>query len=411
MNLERADASYAAWDKAIVAKSRQTVQAVGQAEARVERPADASPAQSSSEAAPSFKSALAFSDDHERDYDVTWRSQAAATGTGPTARDPENEDFGFWDFVDIINPLQHIPVVSTIYRELTGDEISAPARIMGGALYGGPLGFAASIGNAIVEEVTGQDAGEIAMAMVFEDEAGDAGPVLADARGQTAAPAQSNGGAAPEARQLETSATQAGRPPELPTNAGQTAVLQEMSGNAALQDLLKEMGLTASAPGATPAAMLANETAPAKAVRSVPAATQAVSPEVASLQTASRSNAVSGDPQKPLGTDAQVAVPRRSIPIDTSRYINPKAPTAPKPSTVQTETAANSPQVEVARKPTVASAAEPALGNASDKADLQASFADRMLQALDRYQAMNKQKTSLPDVNAAGQPTPRPGAI
>jgi hypothetical protein len=32
-------------------------------------------------------------------------------------------DMDFWDFVDIVNPLQHIPVVNTIYRELTGDTV------------------------------------------------------------------------------------------------------------------------------------------------------------------------------------------------------------------------------------------------------------------------------------------------
>ncbi|MGB6086494.1 MAG: hypothetical protein WBF74_07845, partial [Parvibaculum sp.] len=32
-------------------------------------------------------------------------------------------EFGFSDFLDVINPLQHIPIVSSIYRELTGDEL------------------------------------------------------------------------------------------------------------------------------------------------------------------------------------------------------------------------------------------------------------------------------------------------
>jgi hypothetical protein len=41
------------------------------------------------------------------------------------------DGFGFDDFLDIINPLQHLPPISLVYRELTGDEISAmapPAR-------------------------------------------------------------------------------------------------------------------------------------------------------------------------------------------------------------------------------------------------------------------------------------------
>jgi hypothetical protein len=50
----------------------------------------------------------------------------------------------FGDFLDVINPLQHIPVVSTVYRMITGDEIGMGARLAGGALYGGPLGFVAA---------------------------------------------------------------------------------------------------------------------------------------------------------------------------------------------------------------------------------------------------------------------------
>ncbi|MFW0777757.1 MAG: hypothetical protein ACN2B6_08580 [Rickettsiales bacterium] len=80
------------------------------------------------------------------------------------AKAPEivNDDFlgNFADILDVINPLQHIPGVSTAYRELTGDEVSSGARIAGGALFGGPLGLFASIFSAIIEEHTGGDIGE-----------------------------------------------------------------------------------------------------------------------------------------------------------------------------------------------------------------------------------------------------------
>jgi hypothetical protein len=44
-------------------------------------------------------------------------------------------EFTFDDFIDIINPLHHIPVVSTIYRALSGDQIWVHARALGGGLY------------------------------------------------------------------------------------------------------------------------------------------------------------------------------------------------------------------------------------------------------------------------------------
>jgi hypothetical protein len=74
--------------------------------------------------------------------------------------------FGFHDLLDTINPLQHIPVVSAIYRWLTGDTPGNVARIVGDTLFGGPLGLAAGALSVAFKEETGKDPGEIAMALV-----------------------------------------------------------------------------------------------------------------------------------------------------------------------------------------------------------------------------------------------------
>ncbi|HCZ12942.1 MAG TPA: hypothetical protein DHV16_12065, partial [Nitrospiraceae bacterium] len=50
----------------------------------------------------------------------------------------------FGDILDIVNPLQHIPVVSTVYRSETGDKISPGSRIIGGAIFGQLFGLIAS---------------------------------------------------------------------------------------------------------------------------------------------------------------------------------------------------------------------------------------------------------------------------
>ena len=87
-------------------------------------------------------------------------------------------DFSFGDLLDIINPLQHIPIVSTIYRSITADEISGPARVFGGALFGGPLGFIVAIANSIFDEVNGGDLGETVLAaLTGEDEPATTNPV------------------------------------------------------------------------------------------------------------------------------------------------------------------------------------------------------------------------------------------
>lgn len=69
------------------------------------------------------------------------------------------DGFGFDDFIDIINPLQHLPFVSTLYREFTGDTIAPAARLTGSALYGGPAALLAGLANVIVEAETGSDIG------------------------------------------------------------------------------------------------------------------------------------------------------------------------------------------------------------------------------------------------------------
>lgn len=73
------------------------------------------------------------------------------------------DGFGFDDLIDLINPLQHIPVVSSVYRELTGDEIAPGPRMIGGAVVGGVTGFIASAANVIYEQATGN---EIAQSVV-----------------------------------------------------------------------------------------------------------------------------------------------------------------------------------------------------------------------------------------------------
>ncbi len=98
---------------------------------------------------PSFKSALS--------YQVQEPSRS------------EDEEFGFYDLLDMINPLQHIPLVNIAYRELTGDEIKSAPMVIGGAIFGGPVGAAGGLVNAIVKEETGKDIAGNALALVRGD--------------------------------------------------------------------------------------------------------------------------------------------------------------------------------------------------------------------------------------------------
>lgn len=75
----------------------------------------------------------------------------------------------FKDVFDAINPLEHIPVVSSMYRAATGQTISTGSKIVGDVIYGAALGgggalaIASSIGSTVadtaVQEVSGTGIG------------------------------------------------------------------------------------------------------------------------------------------------------------------------------------------------------------------------------------------------------------
>ena len=93
---------------------------------------------------------------------------APAAASAPTSG---SSGFTFSDFLDIINPLQHIPVISTLYRHLTGDEPGIPEKIAGDTLYGGPLGLAASLADTAFQAITGKDVGDTVYAFLFGNDA------------------------------------------------------------------------------------------------------------------------------------------------------------------------------------------------------------------------------------------------
>lgn len=89
------------------------------------------------------------------------------------------DGFDFKDLLDIVNPLQHLPIVGTIYRAVTGDALAPGPRILGGTLFGGIAGFVSAIANAVYENETGKDFGDTALALFTDD--GAPGPAVATA--------------------------------------------------------------------------------------------------------------------------------------------------------------------------------------------------------------------------------------
>ncbi|MBI3304400.1 MAG: hypothetical protein HYZ72_20235 [Deltaproteobacteria bacterium] len=77
-----------------------------------------------------------------------------------------DDGFTFGDLLDVVNPLQHIPVVATLYRAFSGDTIAAAPRLLGGALFGGGIGLAVAAANTLLEQVTGKDVGDHVLALL-----------------------------------------------------------------------------------------------------------------------------------------------------------------------------------------------------------------------------------------------------
>lgn len=87
---------------------------------------------------------------------------AAATNTAESSQaTKESDGYNFWDLVDLINPLQHLPIIGTIYRKVTGDEIKPEIQIAGSVLLG------AATGSVVVSAISG-----VASAL-FEEHMGD----------------------------------------------------------------------------------------------------------------------------------------------------------------------------------------------------------------------------------------------
>jgi hypothetical protein len=129
--------------------------------------------------------------------DITPRVELASVPAKPEKL--EHHRFGFSDLLDIVNPLQHIPVISTLYRKITGDTQSAISEIAGGALFGGIVGAVTSVADVLWTQATGNDFGNTVMAWLgFEDK--DAAVQVAETDApsdSTEAPVLANGGFPP----------------------------------------------------------------------------------------------------------------------------------------------------------------------------------------------------------------------
>ncbi|MEZ5830795.1 MAG: hypothetical protein R3D05_06410 [Dongiaceae bacterium] len=73
--------------------------------------------------------------------------------------------FGWDDFADLVNPLQHIPLVNIAYRAITGDKIYGAASLIDMGF--GPIAAAGTVFQLAYQSTTGQNLEDQAVAAVF----------------------------------------------------------------------------------------------------------------------------------------------------------------------------------------------------------------------------------------------------
>ncbi len=105
----------------------------------------------------------------EKIYNFTTRAQVQPLPTKPQSDVDNHISFGM--LLDIINPLQHLPVIGTIYRAITGDTAHPIARMIGGGLYGGFVGAALATADTMVKETSGKDTGQHILAALTPERA------------------------------------------------------------------------------------------------------------------------------------------------------------------------------------------------------------------------------------------------
>ena len=194
------------------------------------------------------------------EIETAFMPSAAASAPPPKgdAKLWEDGDFSFGDLLDIINPLHHIPVVGTIYRALTGDQIGNLPRLVGSLALGGPLGLVGGMVSVAVKDMTGRDPGEHIAALVGLESAGAPPPMAVAERpvAPSSPSAPSPEPAAAAAPELVAAAAPKPLPvvpdhPPMPLARTQRITLPDTGATDAAQSFLAQQGAATYQPGAT----------------------------------------------------------------------------------------------------------------------------------------------------------------
>jgi hypothetical protein len=287
---------------------------------------------------------------------------APTTLTADEKADPSRSKSFLENVLDIVNPLEHLPVIGTIYSNLTGDKPGAFEKIAGDTLYGGPLGFVSSMAEVGFEKITGKDVGDTVWGWVT---------------GNSGATALASTASKPTATATTTASTAAAPQSFTSLVAGTRAAPVSLAPAPA-------------APSAAPSIAADATGAPARLLNPLPArgAPPASGAHVQPSET-KRAQAMATMMARRQGLNLPSA-PAKPASSDTTQAKSPVASTTPAPSApVASTTDANSAKVAQANIPTLDSAGEQALLAALNQNGVPGDIGQRALMAYQKSMAMN----------------------
>lgn len=104
----------------------------------------------------------------------------AKASSSATADAGGSQDEGFFHhLLDVVNPLQHLPVIGTIYRAITGEHIGAVEKIAGDTLYGGLWGAVSSVADVAFEGITGKSVEDTVLSWFKSDSSTQLAKIIA----------------------------------------------------------------------------------------------------------------------------------------------------------------------------------------------------------------------------------------
>ncbi len=92
----------------------------------------------------------------ENAINKTYKTEKALAYNNIQHKTISANEFKFADIIDMVNPLQHIPIINNIYRNITGDEIKPISKIVGGGIFTGVIGATSGVIDVISKKETGK---------------------------------------------------------------------------------------------------------------------------------------------------------------------------------------------------------------------------------------------------------------